>query len=34
MDEADETISQATHFDYWIINDDFKTALDQLGRLS
>ena len=30
MNEADETISQATHFDYWIVNDNFNTALDQL----
>ena len=33
MDEADETINQATHFDYWIINDDFKTTLDQLRSI-
>lgn len=33
MDEADETISQATHFDYWIINDDFKNTLDQLRSI-
>ena len=33
MDEADETINQATHFDYWIINDDFKTTLDQLKSI-
>ena len=33
MDEADETISQATRFDYWIINDDFKTTLDQLRSI-
>ncbi|MEG3593200.1 MAG: guanylate kinase [Pseudomonadota bacterium] len=33
MDEADETINQATHFDYWIINDEFKTTLDQLRSI-
>ena len=33
MDEADETISQANHFDYWIINDDFNTTLDQLRSI-
>ncbi len=33
MSEADETISQATHFDYWIINDDFRTTLDQLTSI-
>lgn len=33
MDEADETINQATNFDYWIINDEFKTTLDQLRSI-
>ena len=33
MNEADETISQAIHFDYWIVNDDFNTALDQLRSI-
>ena len=33
MDEADETINQAIHFDYWIINDDFKTTLNQLRSI-
>jgi len=33
MDEADETINQAAHFDYWIVNDDFETSLDQLKSI-
>ena len=33
MDEADETISQAAHFDYWIVNDDFETSLNQLKSI-
>jgi len=33
MSEADQTITQAAHFDYWIINDDFKTTLDQLRSI-
>ena len=30
MAEADATIKQATQFDYWIINDSFEIALEQL----
>ena len=30
MAQADETIFQAPNYDYWVINDDFNIALDQL----
>lgn len=30
MAEADETLSKAPLFDYWIVNDDFEVALDEL----
>ncbi|RZO78367.1 MAG: guanylate kinase [Litorivicinaceae bacterium] len=33
MAEADETIEQAPHFDYWVINDDFEIALGQLKSI-
>ena len=33
MAEADETIAQAPHFDYWVINDDFEIALKQLQAI-
>ena len=33
MAEADETIEQAPHFDYWVINDDFEMALGQLKSI-
>jgi len=33
MAEADETIEQAPHFDYWVINDDFEIALEQLKSI-
>jgi len=33
MAEADETIAQAPHFDYWVINDDFEIALGQLKSI-
>ena len=33
MAEADEIIAQAPHFDYWVINDDFKIALQQLQSI-
>ena len=33
MAEADETIAQAPYFDYWVINDDFEIALDQLKSI-
>ncbi len=33
MAKADETIAQAPHFDYWVINDDFEIALDQLRSI-
>ncbi len=33
MAEADETIEQAPNFNYWVINDDFETALDQLKSI-
>ncbi len=33
MAEADETIEQAPNFNYWIINDDFEIALDQLKSI-
>ena len=33
MAEADETIAQAPHFDYWVINDDFEIALKQLQSI-
>jgi guanylate kinase len=33
MAEADETIEQAPHFDYWVINDDFEIALVQLKSI-
>jgi len=33
MAEADETLEQAPHFDYWVINDDFEIALGQLKAI-
>ena len=33
MAEADETIEQAPHFDYWVVNDDFEIALEQLKSI-
>ena len=33
MAEADETLEQAPHFDYWVINDDFEIALGQLKSI-
>lgn len=33
MSESDKTIEQAPHFDYWIINDDFKIALNELKSI-
>ncbi|NBR75292.1 MAG: guanylate kinase [Gammaproteobacteria bacterium] len=33
MAESDETIEQAPHFDYWVINDDFEIALGQLKSI-
>ncbi len=33
MAEAEITIKQAPHFDYWIINDDFEIALEQLNHI-
>lgn len=33
MAESDETIEQAPHFDYWVINDDFEMALGQLKSI-
>ena len=33
MAEADETIAQAPHFDYWVINDHFEIALKQLQSI-
>ena len=33
MAEADETIEQAPHFDYWVINDDFEIGLIQLKSI-
>ena len=33
MAEADETLKQAPHFDYWVINDDFEIALGQLKSI-
>jgi len=33
MAEADKTIEQAPHFDYWVINDDFEIALGQLKSI-
>ena len=33
MAEADETLEQAPHFDYWVINDDFAIALGQLKAI-
>ena len=33
MAEADETIEQAPHFDYWVINDDCEMALGQLKSI-
>ena len=33
MAEADETLEQAPHFDYWVINDDFEMALGQLKSI-
>ena len=33
MAEADETIEQGQHFDYWVINDDFEIALGQLKSI-
>jgi guanylate kinase len=33
MAEADKTIEQAPKFDYWVINDDFEIALDQLKSI-
>ncbi len=33
MEEADETMEQAPHFDHWVINDDFEVALDDLRSI-
>lgn len=33
MAEAEATIEQAPHFDYWIINDNFEIALEQLNHI-
>ena len=33
MAEADETITQAPYFDYWVINDDFEIAVKQLQSI-
>jgi len=33
MAESDETIEQAPHFDYWVINDHFEIALGQLKSI-
>ena len=33
MAESDETIEQAPHFDYWVVNDDFEIALGQLKSI-
>ena len=33
MAEADETLEQAPHFDYWVINDGFEIALGQLKAI-
>lgn len=33
MAEADETIEQAPYFDYWVINDDFEIAIEQLKSI-
>lgn len=33
MAEADETIAQARHFEHWVINDSFDTALEHLRSI-
>ena len=33
MAEADETIAQAPHFDYWVINDHLKSRLSNFNQL-
>lgn len=33
MAEADETLSKAPQFDYWIVNDAFEVALDELRAI-
>jgi len=33
MAEADETLSKAASFTYWVINDDFEVAVDELRAI-
>ena len=33
MSEANQTIKQAPNFDFWIINDDFEVALNELTSI-
>lgn len=33
MAEADKTVEQAPYFDYWVINDDYEIALEQLTSI-